>query len=95
MFRYLDEQAYRYNYGEGSDADRFEIALGRTIGRRVTGRGLTTVRPEPDPAGYKMTMAWGKLRSFPMGPFLVQSAGFLFLRDHAVNVVFGNGKHSP
>lgn len=28
LFRYLDEQAYRYNYRDGSDADRFAEALG-------------------------------------------------------------------
>ena len=36
LFRYLDEQAYRFNERFGSDLDRFTRALGRIVGRRLT-----------------------------------------------------------
>lgn len=68
MFRYLDEQAYRYNYRKDSDAERFEMALGRAPGRRVTWAELTDKTPRQEP-GYQMTFPWGKPRNFPMGPF--------------------------
>ncbi len=35
LFRYLDEQALRFNTREGSDAQRFEKVLGRVVGRRL------------------------------------------------------------
>jgi transposase-like protein len=36
LFRYLDEQAYRYNNRKLSDADRFSIAVAGIVGKRVT-----------------------------------------------------------
>jgi len=36
LFRYLDEEAFRYNGRKGSDADRFG-----TVGKRLAGRRLT------------------------------------------------------
>ena len=42
LFRYLDEQAFRYNYRGDSDAERFAMALGRAPGRRVTWAELTS-----------------------------------------------------
>lgn len=41
LFRYLDEQVYRYNLRHMSDAERFVGVLGMVSGRRVTYRGLT------------------------------------------------------
>ena len=47
LFRYLDEQAFRYNHrkdGDGaniSDYQRFKTALGKVTGRRLTYRTLT------------------------------------------------------
>ena len=41
LFRYLDEQAFRFNEREGMDADRFKKALGSVAGRRVTYSELT------------------------------------------------------
>lgn len=41
LFRYLDEQAFRFNEREGKDADRFRKALGSTAGKRVTYPELT------------------------------------------------------
>lgn len=49
LFRYLDEQAYRYNYREEPDSEKFELALGRTPGRRVTWAELTDKAPKTDP----------------------------------------------
>lgn len=40
LFRYLDEQAYRYNNREGCDANRFVAALSQTADRRVTWKQL-------------------------------------------------------
>jgi len=37
LFRYLDEQTFRYNNPENmSDADRFALALSQVIGKRLT-----------------------------------------------------------
>jgi transposase-like protein len=41
LFRYLDEQAFRFNERDGKDADRFNKALGSAEGRRVTFSELT------------------------------------------------------
>ena len=42
LFRYLDEQTFRYNYRrEMNDADRFDLALSRVIGKRLTYAELT------------------------------------------------------
>jgi len=41
LFRYLDEQAFRFNEREGQDADRFKKALGSVAGRRLTYSELT------------------------------------------------------
>lgn len=36
LFRYLDEQTFRFNEQEGQDADRFKKALRSVAGRRLT-----------------------------------------------------------
>ena len=36
LFRYLDEQAYRFNERSGKDIDRFKRALVQVVGRRLT-----------------------------------------------------------
>ncbi len=41
LFRYLDEQAFRFNEREGADGDRFQKALGTVAGRRLTYNELT------------------------------------------------------
>jgi hypothetical protein len=42
LFRYLDEQAFRYNYRkEMDDSDRFDIALSQVVGKRLTYKQLT------------------------------------------------------
>ena len=41
LFRYLDEQAFRFNEREGRDADRFKKALKSVAGRGVTYLELT------------------------------------------------------
>ena len=41
LFRYLDEQAYRFNERHGEDWDRFKRAVHRVTGRRVTWKRLT------------------------------------------------------
>jgi transposase-like protein len=47
LFRYLDEQAFRYNERKGTDADRFREVLSTVFGRRLTFKELTgeTVLP--------------------------------------------------
>jgi len=40
LFRYLDEQAFRFNERDGNDADRFQAALKNIVGRRLTYDGL-------------------------------------------------------
>jgi hypothetical protein len=41
LFRYLDEQAFRFNEREGEDKDRFAKTLGSVAGRRLTYQKLT------------------------------------------------------
>ncbi|MGI8540192.1 MAG: IS1595 family transposase [Rubrobacteraceae bacterium] len=41
LFRYLDEQAFRFNERDGKDADRFGKTLGAVAGRRLTYSELT------------------------------------------------------
>ncbi len=41
LFRYLDEQAFRFNERESEDADRFTKTLGSVAGRRLTYLELT------------------------------------------------------
>jgi transposase-like protein len=50
LFRYLDEQAFRYNERKTDDATRFTETLASTVGRRLTYKGLTgkdIVAPAP------------------------------------------------
>ena len=50
LFRYLDEQAYRYNERHGTDSDRFRRALRGLVGKRLTYnqlRGRTGRGPKP------------------------------------------------
>jgi len=41
LFRYLDEQAFRFNERDGKDTDRFAKTLGSVAGRRLTYDELT------------------------------------------------------
>ena len=41
LFRYLDEQAFRFNERDGNDGDRFRQTLQHVAGRRVTFDQLT------------------------------------------------------
>ena len=42
LFRYLDEQAFRFNNRkEMTDADRFELVMGNVFGKRLTWNQLT------------------------------------------------------
>ena len=47
LFRYVDEQAFRFNtrkHADGeivSDYERFSLALSRIVGKRLTYKGLT------------------------------------------------------
>jgi hypothetical protein len=51
LFRYLDEQCFRYNFRRLSDTERFLIVIAQVIGKRLTYAELTgkveteTVRP--------------------------------------------------
>jgi len=41
MFRYLDEEAFRFNERFGDDADRFMAVMNGIVGKRVTYKQLT------------------------------------------------------
>jgi ISXO2-like transposase domain len=41
LFRYLDEQAFRFNERKDNDQGRFEKAISGIIGKRVTWKSLT------------------------------------------------------
>jgi transposase-like protein len=46
LFRYLDEQVFRFNLREGNDASRFMQVVKSVIGRKMTYAELTGTRPE-------------------------------------------------
>jgi transposase-like protein len=50
LFRYIDEQAFRYNTRkmEGGDSDRFKAVLKQIVGKRVTYEQLTGKNREFD-----------------------------------------------
>lgn len=49
LFRYLDEQAFRYNNRKGfNDLERFSKALSQVVGKRLTYEHLTGKDREPD-----------------------------------------------
>jgi hypothetical protein len=41
LFRYLDEQAFRYNNRRGNDSQRFDLAVRQIMGKRLTWNQLT------------------------------------------------------
>jgi transposase-like protein len=41
LFRYLDEQAFRYNHRKMSDGERFDIMVRQIVGKRLTWNQLT------------------------------------------------------
>ena len=41
LFRYLDEQSFRYNERGTTDKDRFTLALSQAAGKRLTYANLT------------------------------------------------------
>ena len=48
LFRYLDEQAYRFNNRKMNDGDRFDLAVRQIVGKRLmyadlTGKGQEAV----------------------------------------------------
>jgi hypothetical protein len=45
LFRYVDEQAFRFNNREGTDAERFDMAVRGIVGKRVTWDSLTGKTP--------------------------------------------------
>jgi len=49
LFRYLDEQAFRYNNRKADDAGRFARTLSQTNGRRLTYRELTGKESTDEP----------------------------------------------
>jgi transposase-like protein len=48
LFRYLDEQAFRFNERGGNDADRFEEAIRGIVGRRIMYKTLTAHDDRPE-----------------------------------------------
>lgn len=47
LFRYLDEQTFRFNQRKGTDAQRFVLALRSIIGKRLTYKEVTGRNREP------------------------------------------------
>jgi hypothetical protein len=49
LFRYLDEQAFRFNNRkEMTDADRFELVMGNLLGKLLTWNQLTGKLPDSE-----------------------------------------------
>jgi hypothetical protein len=50
LFRYLDEQAFRYNNRKDmNDADRFDLAIRQVVGKRLTWKELTGKESQTQP----------------------------------------------
>jgi hypothetical protein len=49
LFRYLDEQCFRYNHRKLTDCERFLIVIAQVIGKRLTYAELTGKTPQADP----------------------------------------------
>lgn len=47
LFRYLDEESFRYNNRKAQDSDRFEKAASSIVGKRLTYKELIGQKPEP------------------------------------------------
>ena len=61
MFRYLDEEAFRFNEREENDADRFIAAMHEVMGKRVTYKRLTgkeDVQPSVNGEGNEKPEPW-------------------------------------
>jgi transposase-like protein len=53
LFRYLDEQTFRYNNRkEMNDYDRFELAMSRIVGKRLTWDALTGKQPDAETCSF-------------------------------------------
>ena len=51
LFRYLDEQAFRYNYRKDmNDGDRFDVAVRQVVGKRLTWAEVTGKEPKKQAA---------------------------------------------
>lgn len=57
LFRYLDEQAFRYNTRKGTDAQRFGKVLSSVEGKRVTYKNLTGKSALDGPRGAAVVPA--------------------------------------
>lgn len=66
LFRYLDEQAYRYNERDITDAERVAEVLGTVEGRRITYKELTGKVKKTDPEPPRTPRPVSRYR---MGPF--------------------------
>ena len=49
LFRYLDEQTYRFNNRHMTDAERFSLAVSGIVGKRLTFDQLTGKNPDARP----------------------------------------------
>jgi transposase-like protein len=49
LFRYLDEQAFRYNHRKMNDGERFDIVVRQIVGKRLTWNALTGKDTSPAP----------------------------------------------
>jgi hypothetical protein len=56
LFRYVDEQAFRFNHRQSNDATRFLLAAKQITGRRLTYNKLTGKSLMRDDAGYLATL---------------------------------------
>jgi len=48
LFRYLDEQVYRFNNRKADDFDRFKLAASHIVGKRLTWDHLTGKQVDPE-----------------------------------------------
>jgi hypothetical protein len=50
LFRYIDEQAYRFNNRKTDDFERFKMAVSQIVGKRITWDQLTGKQTDERPS---------------------------------------------
>ena len=64
LFRYPDEQSFRYNERKATDAERFAMVLGRVSGKRLT-REEAADRKQPfNPESVKGPVTFYEIEAF-------------------------------
>ena len=89
LFRYIDEQAYRFNHRkEMNDSDRFDFSVRQIVGPRLTWAGVTGKKPY-NSALAKDTVATGPQmlrKTYSINYVIINSSRWLQLEPRFCSV---------